>query len=183
MIHTEAWCKEALGEEELHRLLRAHQDNPSLETAREVWRAYQRRGKLPPIDYDWVLKLEVAGEPEAQIEVQESRIHYRVDPEQEMWVPATGEIWEDPQTRSISDFIGWIATKIHRWGPSLWDGPDLVTQGAVEESGETSYPFVKISFEPLPNTGDPRADIQTDLLIHLHTSLENAKQIWEWYQE
>lgn len=107
MIHREAWYRESL-ERELSALLRAHQADPTLDTAREVWRVYTRVGRLPPIKFDWVEELKNEGEEMPEFETQTSSLPYVIelqhedDPESGMWVPwEYGEDKKRPVTMSV----------------------------------------------------------------------------------
>lgn len=187
-FQREATRKQA-NERNLASLLRAHELDPSIETAGEVLRAYGRAGKLPPLDWEWVEELEEEGEPLPEYEIQEASIHYVVDEAQSdegetYWVPwEYGEEKERPIRQTIAEIV-WAAVFLIR-NPNA-DDFHLVTDAydaPPAEGGKKKGPFIKVTFSPQPTSGGPYEETQQDILLYLLMTEENAKQIWEWVEE
>jgi len=182
VIHTEAWCKEAGREEELHRLLRDHEAEETLDSATAVWRAYLRLGKLPPIDYKWVQELDEEGEDMPSFKTWERSTHYHAeevgdDPEDE----SEWEIFERetsaPLRRTVPEIVEHIR-EMDRWPfIDVIQFEDYAFDTSV--SPKNRYPpFIEVLFrqEPFEDGGD----IFQEVWFFIEAPPESAKQLWDW---
>ena len=182
MIHHEPWYREA-DEASLSRLLREHERFPSLETARELWKAYLREGKLPPLEWTWVGRLLSTPDVEAPtFPVEYYKVLYGYSQGEEAWVP-----WGPSQ-----EHYRWEATPggIRNWVRNMptWH------EHLFPPNYEPDFPGggkAMIKFEELEEDVDPRAfggnppyeQRQWDYILEIETSPENARQLFRWAQE
>ena len=190
MIHQEVWFRESL-EKDLSHLRKTDPGGYYRALLRvgapgqEIWRAALAIGELPPISRNDRDALEEAGEEMPSFTTQEVNLHYVVNEEGDFWEPwEYGEARKTPTGMYLGSVIAHIE-KMKGWQNFLDMGPEMVLDAyEVDKEGNRTnrnYPFVKVSFEPLPTHGGaPYDETQQDIYFYIHTSQGNARQIAEW---